>query len=348
MSQIFDQLRSSLQNDTQKWLVTGAAGFIGSHLVENLLSLNQEVVGLDNFSNGHRHNLAEVRSRLTAEQWNRFHFQEGDITRLDDCQKACAGVHRILHQAALGSVPRSLKEPVHFHANNVSGFMNMLAAARDNNVQRFVYASSSSVYGDSPRLPKIESDKGNPLSPYAATKLIDEIYADVFHRCYKLPIIGLRYFNVFGPRQDPNGAYAAVIPMWFSMAARGDQILINGDGETSRDFCYVHNVVQANLLAATTTETRAIGLVYNVAAGRRTTLNELFTKIRSRIAKSSPHIVGREPRYMPERAGDVRHSLADINLAQTLLGYAPTHDVDQGLDEASAWYLRPERLPQKS
>lgn len=336
----FDQLKVQLQRDRQKWLVTGAAGFIGSHLVESLLALNQEVVGMDNFATGYRHNLAEVQASVTAEQWNRFKFQEGDVTRLEDCQNACAGVQRVLHQAALGSVPRSIEDPLRFHASNVSGFMNMLMSARENNVQRFVYASSSSVYGDNPTLPKTEGAIGNPLSPYAATKLMDEIYAAVFHRCYNLPVAGLRYFNVFGPRQDPTGAYAAVIPIWFSVAARGEQILINGDGETSRDFCYISNVVQANLLAATATEPRAVGLVYNVAAGRRTTLNELFSKIQTRVAQLQPNTIRVDPRHRPERVGDVRHSLADISLAQNLLGYAPTHDVEQGLDEAGAWYVR--------
>ncbi len=339
MSSNYGQLKSRLQREPEKWLVTGAAGFIGSHLVECLLSLDQDVVGLDNFSTGHRHNLEEMRSHFSNEQWNRFSFQEGDITRLADCQRACAGAQRVLHQAALGSVPRSIDDPLRSHANNVSGFLNLLVAARECRVQRFVYASSSSVYGDSPILPKIEAGIGRPLSPYAATKLIDEIYAEVFHRCYKLPVVGLRYFNVFGPRQDPNGAYAAVIPKWFSAAARGDPVFINGDGETSRDFCYVANVVQANLLAATTTKPEAIGQIYNIAAGRRTTLNELFAKIRLRIARLRPNATGCESRHQPERIGDVRHSLADTSLAQALLGYAPTHDVEQGLDEASAWYL---------
>jgi UDP-N-acetylglucosamine 4-epimerase len=336
----YDEVKTSLVSSPESWLVTGAAGFIGSHLVENLLALDQHVVGLDNLSTGHRHNLDDVKTKVTAEQWTRFRFKEGDITRLEDCQRACAGVQRVLHQAGLGSVPRSLADPLRSHASNVDGFINMLVAARDAKVSRFVYASSSSVYGDHPVLPKVEANIGRPLSPYAATKLINEVYAGVFHRSYGLPIVGLRYFNVFGPRQDPNGAYAAVIPKWFAAAARGEPVLINGDGETSRDFCYIANVVQANLLAATTPNPEAVGQVYNVAAGRRTTLNELFAKIRARVEQVRPSAIGLKPQYQPERAGDVRHSLADISLVQNRLGYAPTHDIDQGLIEAATWYLK--------
>jgi UDP-N-acetylglucosamine 4-epimerase len=337
---VYHELRASLRSSPETWLVTGAAGFIGSHLVENLLGLDQHVVGLDNLSTGYRHNLDDVRSKVTAEQWTRFRFQEGDITRLDDCHLACVGVQRVLHQAGLGSVPRSLADPLRSHASNVDGFINMLVAARDAKVSRFVYASSSSVYGDHPVLPKVEANIGRPLSPYAATKLINEIYAGVFHRSYGLPVIGLRYFNVFGPRQDPNGAYAAVIPKWFAAAAKGEPIVINGDGETSRDFCYIANVVQANLLAATTINPKAIGFVYNVAAGRRTTLNELFAKIRARVGQVRTSATGFEAQYQSERAGDVRHSLADVSAAKTRLGYAPTHNIDQGLSEAAAWYLK--------
>ena len=339
----YKEVQAELRQTPKTWLVTGVAGFIGSHLVENLLALGQHVVGLDNLSTGHRHNLDDVRSKVTAEQWDNFRFKEGDITHLDDCRRACAGVERVLHQAALGSVPRSLADPLCSHASNVDGFINMLVAARDAGVSRFVYASSSSVYGDSPALPKVEGDLGRPLSPYAATKLINEVYAGVFYRSYGLPVIGLRYFNVFGPRQDPNGAYAAVIPKWFAAAERGDPVIINGDGESSRDFCYIANVVQANLLAAITDNTAAVGLVYNVAAGRRTTLNELFAKIRVRVARVRGSAAALEPQYRSERAGDVRHSLADISLAQVRLGYAATHDIDQGLDEAGAWYLASRR-----
>lgn len=339
MGSVFDQLQSSLRASPQKWLVTGAAGFIGSHLVERLLALDQEVVGLDNLSTGHRANLDDVHSRVTNVQWSRYRFHEGDITETSDCQKACVGVQRVLHQAALGSVPRSLSDPLLSHASNVDGFINMLVAARDAKVSRFVYASSSSVYGDHPVLPKVEKNIGRPLSPYAATKYINEVYAGTFYRSYGLPVIGLRYFNVFGPRQDPNGAYAAVVPKWFAAAASGEQVIINGDGETSRDFCYIANVVQANLLAATTANPEAVDQVYNIAVGYRTTLNELFEMIRARVGQSRPARASLEPIHQSERAGDVRHSHADISLAQSRLGYMPTHLIAQGLDEASHWYL---------
>jgi UDP-N-acetylglucosamine 4-epimerase len=336
----YDLVQTELRASPKKWLVTGAAGFIGSHLVEKLLLLDQEVVGLDNFSTGKRDNLTEVRNLVTAAQWSRFRFLESDICHPDECHRACAGVDYVLHQAALGSVPRSLKDPLRSHQNNVDGFVNMLLAARDAKVKRLVYASSSSVYGDHPALPKVEQNIGRPLSPYAATKFINEVYAGTFCRSYGLPVIGLRYFNVFGPRQDPSGAYAAVIPKWFSAAKHGEPVLINGDGETSRDFCYIANVVQANLLAATTPKAEAVGQVYNVAVGHRTTLNELFCKIRDQVASIQPSDAGVEPQHLHERAGDVRHSLAEISLAQTQLGYAPTHDLVQGLGEAAAWYLR--------
>lgn len=340
MPTVFDELQSRLRREPQRWLVTGAAGFIGSHLVEYLLTLDQHVVGLDNFSTGHRENLVEVQARVTGEQWGRFRLQDGDVTRLADCRKACDGISRVLHQAGLGSVPRSLADPLRSHVNNVDGFLNMLEAARTTKVERLVYASSSSVYGDHPGLPKMEANIGRPLSPYAATKLVNEVYAEVFHRSYGLPVIGLRYFNVFGPRQDPNGAYAAVIPKWFAASERGGPVVINGNGDTSRDFCYIANVVQANLLAATTANPTALGQVFNVAAGRRTTLSELFEKIRVRVAPVRPVAADIKPRHEPERAGDVRHSLADISRVQTQLGYDPTHDIDQGLDETVAWYLR--------
>ena len=340
MQSAFDRLKDSLRERPEKWLVTGAAGFIGSHLVESLLSLDQHVVGLDNLSTGYRHNLDEVKAHVSSAQWSRFRFQEGDITRLVDCQIACSGVNRVLHQAALGSVPRSLADPLRTHATNVDGFVAMLEAARSAKVERFVYASSSSVYGDHPVLPKMEANIGRPLSPYAATKFINEVYARVYAQSFGLPTVGLRYFNVFGPRQDPNGAYAAVIPKWFAEVARGAAATINGDGETSRDFCYIANVVQANLLAATTTHSGALNQVYNVAIGERTTLNELFAKIRERVAKVDPSASRLAPIFLPERAGDVRHSLASITLAAERLGYEPTHTLDQGLDEASVWYLQ--------
>lgn len=336
----YEKLKSGLRRTPQRWLVTGAAGFIGSHLVENLLLLDQEVVGMDNFVTGHRANLNDVRTKVSEAQWQRFRLFEGDITKFEDCQSACVGVQRVLHQAALGSVPRSLADPLRSHASNVDGFINMLEAARLAKVERFVYASSSSVYGDHPVLPKVEENVGRPLSPYAATKAINEIYAGVYHRSYGLAVNGLRYFNVFGARQDPNGAYAAVIPKWFATAAAGESCVINGDGETSRDFCYIANVVQANLLAATSPAPDSMGQVYNVAVGDRTTLNQLSAKIREHVQRMRPGLDIPEPVYQPERAGDVRHSLADISLAQRLLGYVPTHDIDEGLTLATDWYLR--------
>jgi len=339
MPSAFDQLKVSLVQRPEKWLVTGAAGFIGSHLVEALLSLDQEVVGLDNLSTGHRHNLDDVKTRVSSIQWARFRFHEGDITRLSDCHAACSGVTRVLHQAALGSVPRSMADPLRTHVNNVDGFVTMVEAARVAGVATFVYASSSSVYGDHPDLPKVESRIGRPLSPYAATKCINEIYAGIYSRSFGLPTVGLRYFNVFGPRQDPKGAYAAVIPKWFDAAKVGKEVVINGDGATSRDFCYVANVVQANLLAAMSSKNLGLDRVYNVAAGRRTTLNELYSKIQRQVVAVLPDVPQRQPRYLAERAGDVRHSLADVGLAQSELGYVPSYDVDQGLVEAAAWYL---------
>jgi len=321
-------------------LVTGVAGFIGSNLLEKLLLLDQTVIGLDNFSTGHRRNLDEVRTLVSAEQWGRFRFIEGDIRNLEDCRRATAGVDFVLHQAALGSVPRSLEDPLRSHASNVDGFINMLVAARDAGVKRFVYASSSSVYGDHPALPKVETNIGKPLSPYAATKLLNEIYADVFHRCYQLPVIGLRYFNVFGPRQDPEGAYAAVIPRWFTAAAHNEPICINGDGETSRDFCFIENVILANLLAATVANTEAMNRVYNIAFGGRTTLNELCAKIRALVAHRRPGTANIAPIFRPERPGDVRHSHADISSARGLLGYDPEYSIDDGLEVACDWYLQ--------
>jgi UDP-N-acetylglucosamine/UDP-N-acetylgalactosamine 4-epimerase len=340
----YADIQAELKSSPRTWLITGVAGFIGSNLLEKLLLLDQSVTGLDNFSTGHRRNLDEVRTLVSAEQWARFRFIEGDIRNLDDCRQAVSGVDYVLHQAALGSVPRSLENPLRSHASNVDGFINMLVAARDAKVKRFVYASSSSVYGDHPALPKVECNIGKPLSPYAATKLVNEIYADVFHRCYQLPVIGLRYFNVFGPRQDPEGAYAAVIPKWFSAAARNEQIFINGDGETSRDFCFIENVIQANLLAATTANTEAVNRVYNVAFGGRTTLNELCAKIRALVAHRHPGTATSEPVFRPERPGDVRHSHADISQAREFLGYDPGYSIDDGLNIACDWYLQQRKL----
>ena len=333
------QLLKQLSQSPKTWLITGAAGFIGSNLLETLLSLNQGVVGLDNFATGHQRNLDEVQTLVTPTQWANFSFIHGDLCNLADCQKAVNGVDYVLHQAALGSVPRSVADPITTNATNISGFLNMLVAARNAKVQRFVYAASSSTYGDHPGLPKVEDTIGKPLSPYAVTKYVNELYADVFGKNYALQSIGLRYFNVFGPRQDPNGAYAAVIPKWISSLIRGETIYINGDGETSRDFCFVANVVQANLLAATTSNPDVVNTVYNVAVSDRTTLNQLYALLHSRLLPHYPQIQDVQPLYRDFRAGDVRHSLADISKAQRLLGYAPTQRIGQGLDIAMPWYV---------
>ncbi len=323
-----------------RWLITGSAGFIGSHLLETLLRLGQQVVSLDNFSTGHRSNLEEVARRVGADAWRRHCFIEGDIADLAVCSEACAGIDFILHQAALGSVPRSIDDPLASHCANVTGFLNMLIAARDAGARRFVYAASSATYGDHPALPKVEDVVGRPLSPYAATKLFNEVYADVFGRCYGLSSIGLRYFNVFGARQDPNGPYAAVIPCWAADMLAHRACTINGDGETSRDFCYVDNAVQANLRAALADNPDAIGQVYNVAVGGRTTLNELHTLLMQAMVGQLPGLRIAPPRRGPFRSGDVRDSQADIGKARRLLGYAPTHDVRSGLREAAGWYVR--------
>lgn len=337
---VIDKLRGELDLTPQRWLVTGAAGFIGSHLVETLLHLGQEVVALDSFVTGKRENLVQVQALVGEEAWRRLTFIEGDIRDLATCQQVTAGVDRVLHQAALGSVPRSLNDPITTNQSNIDGFLNMLVAARDAGVKRFVYAASSSTYGDHPALPKVEDVTGKPLSPYAVTKLVNELYADVFSRCYGLPVIGLRYFNVFGPRQDPNGAYAAVIPCWFSALIRNQPVYINGDGETSRDFCFIENVIEANLLAALTDQADAINQVYNVAVGDRTTLNTLFALIRDEVALRLPERSTAKPVYRDFRAGDVRHSLAAIDKARTLLGYDPQFTVRDGLRTAADWYWK--------
>ncbi len=334
----YQEVKVLLRAQPATWLVTGVAGFIGSNLLQTLLELDQQVVGLDNFATGHRHNLDEVERLVGPERWARFRFVEGDIREPTDCARACEGVDYVLHQAALGSVPRSLEDPQTTNAANIDGFLNMLVAARDAGVKRFVYAASSSTYGDHPDLPKVEERIGNPLSPYAVTKLVNELYASVFARCYGFRTIGLRYFNIFGRRQDPNGAYAAVIPKWFAGLIEGETVYINGDGETSRDFCYIDNCVQANLLAATAPD-EAADQVYNVAYGERTSLNELFRLVRERVARRHPEAAGMEPVYRDFRPGDVRHSLADIGKARRLLGYEPSHSLAEGLDEAADWYL---------
>lgn len=330
--------QEALRSAPRRWLITGVAGFIGSNLLDTLLKLDQEVVGLDNFATGHRKNLDIVKSLVAEQQWARFRFIEGDIADLAACQEATVGVDYVLHQAALGSVPRSIENPIRTNETNITGFLNMLVASRDAGARRFVYAASSSTYGDHPGLPKIEDRIGRPLSPYAVTKYVNELYADVFSRTYGMETIGLRYFNVFGPRQDPNGAYAAVIPKWFSTMLRGESVFINGDGSTSRDFCFVANTIQANLLAAVADHPEAVNQVYNVALGDRTTLNELFAHIRTLVARSNPQAAGLEPIYRDFRAGDVKHSQADITKARTLLGYEPTHRVVEGLELAAEWY----------
>jgi UDP-N-acetylglucosamine 4-epimerase len=365
----YDKLLTHLATEPKTWLITGAAGFIGSNLLETLLKLNQRVVGLDNFATGHQHNLDEVKTLVTPTQWQNFNFIQSDIRNLEDCQRAMmyrhceersdAAIHEpgtpvdyVLHQAALGSVPRSLADPITTNATNISGFLNMLVAARDANVKSFTYAASSSTYGDHPGLPKVEDTIGKPLSPYAVTKYVNELYADVFARCYGFNTIGLRYFNVFGPRQDPNGAYAAVIPKWISSMIKGEPIHINGDGETSRDFCFINNTVQANLLAATAGDSSLRGAegdaaihdpvnqIYNIALGDRTTLNTLYAQIKTNLLPLYPHLQAAQPIYRDFRPGDVRHSLADISKAQRLLGYAPTQRIGQGLALAMPWYLR--------
>jgi UDP-N-acetylglucosamine 4-epimerase len=336
----FDALKKTLVAEPATWLVTGVAGFIGSNLAEALLLLDQRVIGLDNFATGHEKNLAQVKASVGPERWARFSFTDGDICDLATCRSVCTDVDYVLHEAALGSVPRSLEDPLATHAANNTGFLNMLVAARDAKVKRFVYAASSSTYGDHPGLPKVEDVIGKPLSPYAVTKLVNELYADVFGRCYGMESVGLRYFNIFGRRQDPDGAYAAVVPKWVASMIHNEPVYINGDGETSRDFCYIDNVIQANLLAATSQHADAANQVYNVAVGDRTTLNQLFEAIRALLAPKFPHLADFKPHYRDFRAGDVRHSLADISKARTRLGYEPTHRIGEGLSEAMDWYVR--------
>lgn len=338
MSQ-YQQCCEQLQQQPKTWLVTGVAGFIGSNLLEQLLSLGQHVVGLDNFSTGFQHNLDEVQATVSAEQWQNFKFIRGDICNLEDCQAACSGVDYVLHQAALGSVPRSIENPIATNASNISGFVNMLVAAKEAQVKNFVYAASSSTYGDHPALPKKEEIIGNPLSPYAVTKYVNELYASVFQRCYGFNSIGLRYFNIFGKRQTPDGAYAAVIPKWTAAMIQGDTVYINGDGSTSRDFNYIANAVQANLLAATTENPAALNQIYNVAVGGRTDLNQLFTMLTETLAKNAVHYT-QAAVYRDFRSGDVRHSQADISKIQTLLGYQPQFNIAQGIEQAMPWYVQ--------
>jgi len=329
-----------LKSSPKKWLITGVAGFIGSNLLETLLKLDQQVCGLDNFSTGFQSNLDQVRDLVGKERWENFTFYEGDIRDLAACQQAVEGVDFVLHQAALGSVPRSIADPILTHQSNIDGFLNMLVAARDKGVKRFVYAASSSTYGDHPALPKQEDNIGKPLSPYAVTKYVNELYANVFGDSYGTESIGLRYFNVFGPRQDPKGAYAAVIPLWIGQLMKQTACKINGDGETSRDFCFIDNTVQANILAATTEEKEAVNQIYNVAVGERTTLNQLFAMIRDQLADMKPDIKQLEADYVDFRQGDVRHSQADISKISNLLGYQASHSMQEGLKETTAWFYK--------
>lgn len=335
---IYEKVKDTLRNEPKRWLITGVAGFIGSNLLEHLLKLDQIVVGLDNFSTGKERNLAEVMSLVSEKQWSRFKLIKADIRDLAECLKACNGVDYILHEAALGSVPRSLEDPINTNANNITGSLNMLVAARDCKVKRIVYAASSSTYGDHPGLPKVEDTIGKPLSPYAVTKYVNELYAEVFARCYGLETIGLRYFNVFGQRQDPDGAYAAVIPKWVASMIKNQPVYINGTGETSRDFCFIENVIQMNLLAAIIDNPKAVNQVYNTAVNGRTNLNELFELLRSRLEKDYSHLKIFKPVRRDFRAGDVMHSQADISKATTLLGYEPSHMIEQGLNDAIGWY----------
>jgi UDP-N-acetylglucosamine 4-epimerase len=337
----YDEIKKQLQSSPKIWLVTGVAGFIGSNLLETLLLLNQKVIGLDNFATGHQYNLDEVQGLVSEKQWQNFSFVEGDIRDYSDCEKALSykeqKVDYVLHQAALGSVPRSIADPILTNSANITGFLNMLTAAKEAEVSSFTYAASSSTYGDHPALPKVEENIGNPLSPYAVTKYVNELYANVFAKTYNFKAIGLRYFNVFGKRQDPNGAYAAVIPKWTADMINNEDVFINGDGETSRDFCFIENTVQMNILAATAPD-EAKDEVYNVAVGDRTTLNDLFGAIKTALVENELDVTT-EPTYRDFRAGDVRHSQADISKAKQSLGYKPEFVISQGIDKAMPWYI---------
>jgi UDP-N-acetylglucosamine/UDP-N-acetylgalactosamine 4-epimerase len=339
MKTSYEEMLGRIRTEPRCWLVTGAAGFIGSHLAEQLLKLDQKVVGLDNFATGKRENVLSITKNLTEPQARSFRFIEGDIRSLEDCRAACAGAQVVLHQAALGSVPRSIDDPISSNAANITGFLNMLVAARDAGVSRMVYASSSATYGDHPALPKVEAVIGNPASPYGLTKYVNELYAGVFARCYGFNTIGLRYFNVFGPRQDPNGEYAAVISAWIGALVRNQSAYVNGDGTAARDFCYVDNVVQANLLAATATHPAALNQAYNIAVGEQTSLSELFEMIRAILIPRYPHLRTVRPVHREERRGDIKYSKADIAKAKRLLGYRPQFRVMEGLEHTIDWYV---------
>ena len=336
----YEKILERLKAEDHLWLITGVAGFIGSNLLETLLKNNQRVIGLDNFSTGFQHNLNEVREAVGGEQWQRFRFIKGDICNIEECKIACEGVDYVLHEAAIGSVPRSIEDPIATNQVNISGFLNMLVASRDAKVKRFVFAASSSTYGDHPGLPKIEEAIGRPLSPYAVTKYVNELYADVFLRAYNLQYVGLRYFNVFGPRQDPDGAYAAVIPLWINSILKNEVVSINGDGETTRDFCYIENVVQANILAAICLDENSSNEIYNVANGARITLNELYINLKNIIEKNDPNIRHTNLKYRDFRNGDVRHSQASIEKISKKLKYYPSHNVTTGLDLTIKWFLK--------
>jgi len=336
---MFIKLKDELLSKQLVWLITGAAGFIGSNILEQLLKLNQTVIGMDNLSTGNLYNIDIALSKVSQHQSKRFNFIQGDISDISNCQTCCEGVDIVLHQAALGSVKLSLEDPISSHRSNVDGFVNMLIAARDTKVKRFIYASSSAVYGDANQLPVMEENTGNPISPYAATKLTNEIYANVFARCYGLECIGLRYFNIYGPRQDPNGPYAAVIPKWIASLLHGEAVYIYGDGNTTRDFCYIDDVIQANLLAATVNNDEAIGEVFNIALGESISLNQLFYLISDIIKTEKPKLTISNPVYSDFRPGDVRHSLSDISKAKKYLDYRPTHTVRDGLKEYIHWFV---------
>lgn len=333
----YDQIKKELKKNPKTWLITGVAGFIGSNILETLLKLNQSVVGLDNFSTGFHYNLDEVKSEVSEDEWSRFSFIDGDITSLDTCMKATNKIDYVLHQAALGSVPRSIENPLETNDSNINGFLNMLYASKENKVASFTYAASSSTYGDHKDLPKIEENIGNPLSPYAVTKYVNELYASVFSRVYGFKSIGLRYFNVFGKRQNPDGAYAAVIPKWTSALINDENVYINGDGETSRDFCYIENTVQMNILAATASDNFK-DQIYNVALGDRTSLNDLFEAIKAALINLGIH-TSKEKIYRDFRPGDVKHSQADITKAKKFLGYTPEYKINQGISESMPWYI---------
>lgn len=334
----YEKIKIQLFNKPKTWLITGVAGFIGSNLLETLLILNQKVVGLDNFATGHQHNLDEVQGLVTKQQWQNFKFIEGDISDYQTCQQAVTKVDYVLHQAALGSVPRSIADPIISNTANITGFLSMLQAAKEEKVSSFTYAASSSTYGDHPALPKVEENIGNPLSPYAVTKYVNELYASVYARTYGFNTIGLRYFNVFGKRQDPNGAYAAVIPKWTSALINNHELFINGDGETSRDFCFIENVIQTNILAATASD-EARNEVYNVAVGDRTSLNTLFLSIKHALEVNGISY-SKEPIYREYREGDVRHSQADITKISRLLGYMPKFKIADGISKSMPWYVK--------